>query len=118
MLVWSFLVYAIAAVPISLLIWWISRLKKMSVSVEFLFVPIPFIVWYSLMLFFSLGKKSLSNVVIEAFACGALGGLILLPSVMIFPQSSATKLRSIILSTLTAVGATVLIFCLTPFLKE
>ena len=109
--------YAIPALPPTLLFWFLGRKRANWLKKELIFPLIPWAAWLVLMLFASTGKKSLANI-IEAFFCGIAGGMILLPR-LIFPVSSKKqKILITSLSTLVATVIAILIFYLTPVLPE
>lgn len=115
-----FLLYSIPALIIALIIFvisWIMK-KKSIIRYDFFLIFIPFIVYILTALFTaSIIGKSLGNLV-ELFYCGIIGGLILLPSVVIPTLYQERKTIVCLVSVAISITITVFIYCVVPMLSE
>ena len=113
------MLYSISALPVTLLICFIGRKRTVWLKREFLFIPIPFLVWLFLMVsnFISPNTKTLSNLS-EVFFCGIAGGFILLPRLLLPATSNKSKVIITSISTLVIGTIVFLIYFFMPSLPE
>lgn len=112
----TFMLYSITAVPISAIIWVKGR-QKVNWSIwEYIFVFIPWIYWFFLMIIVDTGTKTFANLK-EAYICGIFGGLILLTRLVV-PASSEKKLVILLKGLMISILLVTLIFFFTPALPE